>query len=1726
MAALAQVATTGQDAGQGVKASPQRANLPPRVIPPRVIQAQRFLAERDWTQGRRRGRTGAGRVNLRADAVGPQAATMATATWLALGPTAVLTLNYGLVTGRVSALALDPSDSTGNCLYLGTTGGGVWLAQNAGVSNPSNTPVAFTPLTDTVAPLSGAQDASISIGALTVQPGTVEGCGTGGSGGGVILAGTGDPNDALDSYYGAGILRSTDGGKSWSLISLTADRLWGFAGEGFAGFAWSTVNPQLVVAAVSQAYEGTLVNADWPGRSYEGLYYSPDSGATWNLATITDGGGADVQGPADEYLPGQPDGNAATSVVWNPVRQLFVAAVRYHGYYQSTDGVTWTRMAAQPGSGLTTLFCPAKSGSIGSIECPILRGTLAVNPLTGDTFAWTVDENNQDQGLWQDKCAMSAGACTNQNITFAQQWNTAALETNTPDGAATIANGDYNLALAAVPSQQDTLLLAGANDVWKCSLAMGCVWRNTTNASTCMSAQVAEFQHALAWSTANPLEIFVGNDSGLWRSMDAIGETGQVCAATDSSHFQNLNGSLGSLAEVASLAQSPSTPYTMMAGLGVNGTAGVKSSTGPTVDWPQILGGEGGPVAIDPTNSANWYVNNEEGVSISLCSQSAPCTPADFGTSPAIDMNEPNGGLAETDGLTMPTPAPFLVDPLDPTQLLIGTCRVWRGPANGIGWSGGNAISPILDSSSATGPCNGDALIRSMAAMELPVSTALPGGGEVVYVGMYGSADGGAILPGHVLSATVNPASSTAPVWTDLTLNPVSNDSLAMNYYGLDISSIFVDAHDTSGQTVYATLEGFASASEEVRVVYRSTDGGAHWASLTANLPWAPANSLVVDPQDANTVYIATDAGVYFTTQIATCMNQSSTCWSAFGTGLPEAPVVQLSASPATSSAQVLVAATYGRGVWQTPLWTANTGLTTATARPASLTFASQVFGTASPAQTVTLENTGSVALTPAAIAMSGDFTETDICQSPKPPVAPGGSCTIQVTFTPTATGSRTGQMTIGANVSGGQMTVELSGTGTAAGTVSLTPATVDFGPVELGTTSAPLQVEAGNNSGTAIPITGVTITSPFTIASNACGMSTLAAETDCQVTVEFVPTQAGAVAGTLTFTDGAGTQTVTLTGTGAAAATDILNPLSLTFPGTGVGQLSTTQITTLANIGGLPLTSISISVSGAFQTSSNCGTQLTGPASCSISVVFAPSQLGGQAGTLTVSDALRTQTVALNGTGVQPPAIGVSPSSLSFAGQQVGVASSALTLTVSNTGGAPMANVGFQVTGQAAGSFATGATTCGATLTNGSSCTVQVIFTPVTAGGSAVALTVSSSSLGVTPVTVPLNGTGQVSSGLNVNPSQLNFGVISVGQSSAAQTATVSNASSFAASALAFSVPAQFSLTQNTCAGSLATGASCTVGVIFQPTVTGTATGVLAMSSASVATPATVLLSGTGGAAAAIQVTPTAIGFLTTAVGATSSQTTVIVTNTGTSASLSNLVLAVTVGFQLVNNTCATSLGPGLSCTAAVEFAPTSAGAQTGNLTVTSSAVATGASVPLSGMGFDFTLAVSGSNSQTVASGQTADYTLTITPLNGSQGTFAFVCGTLPANALCLFNPATETLNGGVTGNVTVEISTGGSGSSARSRGPAGWRIFPLAFGLVLLPLGWRRRRKALLLTALLAILAGGVSSCTSSGVGTGSSSSPTNGSGSTPAGTYSIPATAVSIGVEHSVTLTLTVD
>jgi hypothetical protein len=291
------------------------------------------------------------------------------------------------------------------------------------------------------------------------------------------------------------------------------------------------------------------------------------------------------------------------------------------------------------------------------------------------------------------------------------------------------------------------------------------------------------------------------------------------------------------------------------------------------------------------------------------------------------------------------------------------------------------------------------------------------------------------------------------------------------------------------------------------------------------------------------------------------------------------------------------------------------------------------------------------------------------------------------------------------------------------------------------------------------------------------------------------------------------------------------------------------------------------------------------------------------------------------------------------------------------------------------------------------------------------------------------------------------------------------------------------------------------------------------------------VLLSGTGGTPGSVQAQPSFVNFAglsgssETGVGLLSTPVTVTLTNPDSVNSLTSLAVAVTAGFKLASTSCTSTLAAGASCSAVVEFAPTSPGAQSGSLIVTNSALPTGSLVPLSGVGFDFGLVLSGSSTQTIANGQTADYTLLITPLNGSQGAFTFQCGSLPTNSVCSFNPASETIPAGVTGNVEVQIATGLTTASVHSSPPLVWHALPLACGLLLAPFALARRRKALLLVALLMILAGGVSSCTSSGVisgGTGNGS----GSGVTSPGTFPVVVTATSNGVQHQVTLTLIVD
>jgi hypothetical protein len=198
---------------------------------------------------------------------------------------------------------------------------------------------------------------------------------------------------------------------------------------------------------------------------------------------------------------------------------------------------------------------------------------------------------------------------------------------------------------------------------------------------------------------------------------------------------------------------------------------------------------------------------------------------------------------------------------------------------------------------------------------------------------------------------------------------------------------------------------------------------------------------------------------------------------------------------------------------------------------PTSLTFATQLVGTNSPAQAVTLSNYGTMVLIITSVVASGDFSETNHCGSS---LAPGESCTISVTFKLKQPGNQTGTLSITDSAPGSPQTVRLTGVGTD---VELVPASQNFGTVTIGQTKT-LSTTLTNVGSTTLSVTGITLTGSSEFSqTNTCGRS-VGAGMSCTRTVTFKPTGAGAVSGDVSISDNGGgsPQQVSLSGTGQGA--------------------------------------------------------------------------------------------------------------------------------------------------------------------------------------------------------------------------------------------------------------------------------------------------------------------------------------------------------------------------------------------------------------------------------------------------------------------------------------------------------------------------------------------------------------------------------------------------------------
>ncbi len=314
-----------------------------------------------------------------------------------------------------------------------------------------------------------------------------------------------------------------------------------------------------------------------------------------------------------------------------------------------------------------------------------------------------------------------------------------------------------------------------------------------------------------------------------------------------------------------------------------------------------------------------------------------------------------------------------------------------------------------------------------------------------------------------------------------------------------------------------------------------------------------------------------------------------------------------------------------------------------ATLSTPSLTFNNQVITTTSASQPVMLSNTGSAPLSVFGIATTGtnntSFGETNNCPSI---MAVNANCTINVTFTPQATGALTANLSISDSSASSPQLVSLTGTGVTP--VVLSPTGVSF-PLQInGNPSTPQTITLMNNQTVAlnfssIAITGINATS-FT-QTNTCGASVPAGGT-CTAAVIFDPNATGSNSANLVFTDDApgGSQTAALFGLGTAATAD-LSPTTLTFPTTTDLTASATQTITLTNNGKDVLNITGFTFTGTnpteFTQTNTCGIQVLATANCVITVTFTPQAGGSRTAVLNIADSAGNspQLVPLSGVGL-----------------------------------------------------------------------------------------------------------------------------------------------------------------------------------------------------------------------------------------------------------------------------------------------------------------------------------------------------------------------------------------------------------------------------------------------------------------------------------------------------------
>ncbi len=1028
-----------------------------------------------------------------------QPAAISSTSWTPVGPQPTTTpFAYNPVSGRITALAVDPTNS--DVVYVGGAQGGVWKTTDGG-----NT---WAPLTD--------DQPSLAVGSITIDPGNSQ----------TIYVGTGEENFSGDSYAGAGVLKSTDGGSTWTQLAGPFVGPFGsnspYCGGAYIGStAVDPGNNQVVLAgAVFSCGLGS------------GIYRSTDGGTSWT----------EVLGTAQtSYM--------VTGLVFDPTNGNNVyASVGYgassnNGIWKSTDaGLTWT---LDNGSG-TTAFPGSQSGRISLAIAPSSPTTLyagAGSAASGNTSTLGVYKTTDGGATWTQ--LVTAPPYCGQ-----QCW--------------------YDNVVAVSPTDPNIVLLGGkVSGTLYLSLDGGVTWSDITQDSS--GNAIHPDMHAIAFSS-DGATMYVGNDGGAWStSLSAAG----VGSWTD------LNQQLALTQFYPGMSLNPTTSNIAFAGSQDNGT---QEYTGqPAWDW--IACGDGGQTAFDYSTLNTLYAG---------C-QYVPPNPYTFLYKLMVNSGATfvadNGIDGNDRGAFIP---PLAMDSSNPNTLYFGTYRIYQttdGAANWTPISGDltsstqGTLSTISTITVAPGDSNtvyvgtGDGRLSvttnaNSGATWIPVTNGTPNrsvtaiavnptDSQTAYATFSGYS-GFTDTLGHVFETT-----NGGTTWTDISGNlpnvPVNDivldpDFANTLYTGTDVG-VFesADGGDTwaplgTGLPVVAIMS--LKLQRAARILSAASHGRSVW-DIQLPLPVGPTALLSTSTLD----FAAQQVGTTSPAQTVTLANNGSTDLTisdiVAGTNFGETNdcgtslvaggncTISVTFAPTADGSQtgtVTITDNAANGSTQTINLNGTAFSGPATLSATSLSFADQVVGTTSAAQTVILTNNSINALTITAITAPTDFTINSDCPlSGAGTLAGGTSCNINVSFSPTATGTLAEQVTITDSATNSPQTILVTGTGVTGGggspAVTLSPISLDFASQAINSTS-PAKIVTLTNSGTAALTISSIAASPSSFAeTNNCPVSpaTLSVGANCSISVTFDPSGTGSFTGALTITDDASgsQQSVALNGKG-----------------------------------------------------------------------------------------------------------------------------------------------------------------------------------------------------------------------------------------------------------------------------------------------------------------------------------------------------------------------------------------------------------------------------------------------------------------------------------------------------------------------------------------------------------------------------------------------------------------